>query len=340
MRYFIALLTTSFCANMIGLNISASFNSAITIYIIVPLIIIPMMVLSGAMFPFDKLNRKIGSVDKVPVIAELIPTRWTYEALMVTQFKDNKYNRFRDSQYGKTVYEYQKEISIADYYSVRFVKELKTALEKTDSEFQSIMKTNNSSANTPKLKKTVFFGKFDLLRNELTMLTSRFDLKPFTRIEELTPERYDQTVYDDLTAYIRYIENVFGGIYYQVTAGFDNFRTRNNSAISTLRDACNNEKLREIVTKYYEPEKTKVLEYKNSFVQNYDPIYLEPKENGVLGFRTHFFAPSKYIFGLNPDTFTFNILLVLLSSVIMMIILYYNLLGRLVTFIENLRVIK
>jgi len=55
---------------MLGLNISASFNSAITIYIIIPLLIIPMMVLSGAMFPFDKLNRKIGSVEKVPFIAE------------------------------------------------------------------------------------------------------------------------------------------------------------------------------------------------------------------------------------------------------------------------------
>ncbi len=51
------------------------------------------MVLSGAMFPFDKLNRKIGNVDKVPLIAELMPTRWTYEALIVSQFKDNKYSK-------------------------------------------------------------------------------------------------------------------------------------------------------------------------------------------------------------------------------------------------------
>ncbi|MGD0340546.1 MAG: ATP-binding cassette domain-containing protein, partial [Bacteroidales bacterium] len=100
-KYFLALFVTAFCANMLGLNISASFNSAITIYIVIPLVIIPMMVLSGAMFPFDKLNRKIGSVDKVPLIAELIPTRWTYEALMVSQFKDNRYNQFSDSQFGR-----------------------------------------------------------------------------------------------------------------------------------------------------------------------------------------------------------------------------------------------
>ena len=92
-NYWLALFTTAFCANMLGLNISASFNSAITIYIVIPLLIIPMMVLSGAMFPFDKLNRKIGNVEKVPLIAELMPTRWTYEALIVTQFKDNQYSK-------------------------------------------------------------------------------------------------------------------------------------------------------------------------------------------------------------------------------------------------------
>ena len=50
LKYFLALFATAFCANILGLNISASFNSAITIYIVIPLIIIPMMVLSGAMF--------------------------------------------------------------------------------------------------------------------------------------------------------------------------------------------------------------------------------------------------------------------------------------------------
>ena len=57
------------------------------------MVMIPMMVLSGAMFPFDKLNRTIGSVGRVPVIAEIMPTKWTYEALMVTQAKDNNYDK-------------------------------------------------------------------------------------------------------------------------------------------------------------------------------------------------------------------------------------------------------
>jgi ABC transport system ATP-binding/permease protein len=338
LKYFIALFTTAFCANMIGLNISASFNSAITIYIVIPLVIIPMMVLSGAMFSFDKLNRTIGSVDKVPVIAEMIPTRWTYEALMVTQFKDNKYSQFRDSSNSRSIYEYNKQISIANYYSIWLVKKLREALDQTDAEFQSSKQFRNSPQSSPKLKKIDGYGKFELLRNELTKLTEKFNIRPFSQINDLTADKYDRSIYDNLIKYISYVENSFRQISDNVTAEFDAFQMRNQNEIeNNLIYSYSNEKLREIVIKYYEPGKNKILEYNNSFVQNYDPIYLDPERKGLLGFRTHYFAPSKFIFGYNYDTFTFNILFVLLSTVVLIVILYYNLLGKLVEFIENLR---
>jgi hypothetical protein len=101
-----------------------------------------------------------------------------------------------------------------------------------------------------------------------------------------------------------------------------------------------NLKLQEIVTKFYEREKNKILEYKDTYVQNYDPIYLDPVNNGLFSFRTHFFAPSKYVFGRKTDTFVFNITLVLLSTIVLFLILYFDLLLKLVQFIENLRIRK
>jgi ABC-type multidrug transport system ATPase subunit len=338
LKYFLALFTTAFCANMIGLNISASFNSAITIYIVIPLIIIPMMVLSGAMFPFDKLNRKIGSVDKVPVIAELMPTRWTYEALMVSQFKDNRYYRFRDSDYGKSVYEYKKEQSIANYYAYRLVPELKKALEKTDSAFYRINSSQDNPGNIPKIKRSHGFRKIELIRNELNKLTDRFaNLRPFENLEDLTPERYSKTVYNKLNRYLDFLESSFITIANRSANDWDKFDRKTKQKKMELENKHGNQKLEEIVTKYYEREKNKILEYRNSFVQNYDPVYLDPQKRGLLGYRTHFFAPSKYIFGRNTDTFTFNILLVLFSTIVLIVVLYFNLLGRIVGFIENLR---
>jgi ABC transport system ATP-binding/permease protein len=81
-------------ANLLGLNISASFNSAVTIYILIPIIVIPQMILGGAMFSFDKLNDSIGGGKQVPpMIAEVMVSRWAYEGLMVDQFKNNPLER-------------------------------------------------------------------------------------------------------------------------------------------------------------------------------------------------------------------------------------------------------
>ena len=103
------------------------------------------MVLSGAMFSFDKLNRKIGNVDKVPLIAEFIPTRWTYEALIVTQFKDNKYSKTPFTKEGETYYQLQKKISEADFNKVHRIKALRTALETTLFEYRSNPKNIGNS---------------------------------------------------------------------------------------------------------------------------------------------------------------------------------------------------
>ena len=340
-RYFIALFTTAFCANMIGLNISASFNSAITIYIVIPLVIIPMMVLSGAMFPFDKLNRKIGSVDKVPLLAEFMPTRWTYEALMVTQFKDNKYNRFSDNRYGKNVYEYKKDQSVANYYLIRLIPSLNSALEKTDSLLKNSATRGEKFVMSPEREKPEYAGKLQLITHELKDMTLRFpSLQPFIYISDLTPEKYNSGVYENLNKYLDFVESNFNRIENKVTSEWDEFYLRNRNEIRRLENKHSNLKLQEIVTKFYERDKNKILEYRNSYVQNYDPIYLDPQKNGFLAFRTHFFAPSKYVFGIMTDTFTFNILLVLFGTLILYIILFFDLLSRFVHFIENLRLRK
>jgi len=339
-KYFAALFATAFFANMIGLNISASFNSAITIYIVIPLIIIPMMVLSGAMFPFDKLNRNISSIDKVPVIAELMPTRWTYEALMVTQFKDNRYNRFRESQYGPTIYDYKKNLSIANYYSVRLIPSLINALEKTDSIYRKITLMSDNPGKAPVVNKALAdSGKLTLIRNELRKLTRKFPtLQQFKYLDDLVPEKYNLRVYNNTIAYLNYVGNSFTKIGNKLSDEWDNFYITNRDEIRNLENQYSNLKLQEIVTKFYERDKNKILEYKNSFIQNYDPVYLDPQEKkGLLSFRTHFFAPAKYFLGRMYDTFNFNISLILLSSIILFITLYYELLGKLVNYIDRLR---
>jgi ABC-type multidrug transport system ATPase subunit len=332
-HYWLALFATAFCANMLGLNISAAFNSAITIYIVIPLLIIPMMVLSGAMFSFDKLNRKIGNVDKVPLIAEFMPTRWTYEALIVSQFKDNEYSKRVFTTSGETYYDLQKKISEADFNKVHRIKALRDALETTLFEYRSNPKNIGNSQDLVLKKQTRNFSKLQLLRNELEKMTILYHVPAFNYISDLTPYEFNPGIADSVTKYLNRMDRIFSKISNTASDKRDLFYNMNDLLLKKLEEDYYNYKLLEIVTKPY--ERKKILVFKNTLVQNTDPIYLDPYKRGFLNFRTHFYAPSKYIFGLKTDTFVFNISLVLLSSVILYLALYFELLGKAVRLIEN-----
>jgi len=43
--HWVILFTTSCFANMLGLNVSSAFNSAVTIYILIPILLIPQLIL-------------------------------------------------------------------------------------------------------------------------------------------------------------------------------------------------------------------------------------------------------------------------------------------------------
>src|SRR5688572_22161015 len=115
--FWFVLFTTSCMANVLGLNISSAFNSAVTVYVMIPLLLIPQMILSGLLFSFDKLNSVISTKGKVPVVADLMASRWAYEAMAVYQFKNNSYE--------KSFYTFEKVESQSDYKSSFFVDKLK-----------------------------------------------------------------------------------------------------------------------------------------------------------------------------------------------------------------------
>ena len=51
------------------------------------------MILSGLLFSFDKLNDIISTKGKVPIVADLMASRWAYEAIVVDQFRNNTYEK-------------------------------------------------------------------------------------------------------------------------------------------------------------------------------------------------------------------------------------------------------
>ena len=62
---------------------------------------------------------------------------------------------------------------------------------------------------------------------------------------------------------------------------------------------------------------------------------MDPKPKGVFDYRTHFFAPGKYLFGQRISTFAFNLMVIWLMTLILYVTLYFELLRKLMESIEG-----
>ena len=204
---WLCLFTVSCFANMLGLNISAAFNSAITIYILIPILLIPQMIFSGAMFNFDKLNDWIGSEDKVPLVADFMASRWAFEALAVDEFKSNKfekqfysYEKFESIADFKRVY-YLPELQQANQYCIRYIgvqdasaiKRVKKHLKSLNEQYTSLFSVQHSDINPLKYDSIT---KADLWKLE-RLIVNRYDL------DSARIATYKSTI-DSCKRYIRY----------------------------------------------------------------------------------------------------------------------------------------
>jgi ABC transport system ATP-binding/permease protein len=312
LAYWFALFTTAACANLIGLNVSSLFNSAITIYIVIPLIIIPMMVLSGAMFSFDKLNRTVSHVGKVPWIAEIMPTKWSYEALMVHQFKANRFQR--------QFYNLNKEESIADFKQVYLLPELVKRLELVQNEYDSTGQIINTEDD------------LKLIKNELTKENVLLPNIAFEQINDLTAKNMNSELFDRLKLHLEKLNDHYSREFVMATTQRENiimyYMEQKPGLYNRNKDMYHNESVEEHVRKVF--EKNEMVEYRNELVQQIDPIYKDPFPGSWFSLRAHFFAPRKYFMGSYFDTYWFNMGFIWFITVVFYIILYFDLLKKLV----------
>ena len=118
------LWATSFLANLTGLILSQSMNSVVAIYITIPLLLIPQILLCGLVIKFDDLNTSASKENKVPLIGDIIPSRWAFETLMVEQFADNAYNQ--------AYFPIEREKYLAQYYENIHSKEVRRLAEQLE----------------------------------------------------------------------------------------------------------------------------------------------------------------------------------------------------------------
>jgi len=320
-EYWLVLFSTFVFSNMMGLIISSTFNSAVTIYILIPLLMIPQMALGGAMFSFDKLNRILGSPGKVPLIAEVMVSRWAYESIMVNQFINNRHQ--------KVFYEIEKDKTNANYKQVYYYPELRNIVAESLELIEDIKKDS---------VKQIIKDNFSLLKNEFRKESIRLPSLPFKEYDLLVPETFSEEAADKIKSHIDLWDNYYSKIFYKADKKGEKITNyldeKKDGYTRKLRHKYYNEKLQDIVWNSF--EKNNLLRYKDDLIRQFRPIYDEPDNFGSIGIRTHFYAPRKVLFGKYFNTFWFNVIVIWIMSILLYIPLYYDHLKKLINVVGEI----
>jgi ABC transport system ATP-binding/permease protein len=326
-RYWIILFTCSCFANMLGLNISASFNSAVTIYILIPLLIIPQLLLSGVVISFDKFNPRVTKPIGVPFAGEIMASRWAFEAFMVTQFRDNKFE--------KRFYDLDKIIGEAEYKRVYYIPALESKL--------AYCLNNRSQWRNPRHVR--MNTTLTLLRNEIGNELKFIGNDKFPHLDDLNINEFDSTSYDYTFKFLSVLKRYYGiklsNAVNQKERRIASFTTSPSKTLEfeAERMTYTNEAVTDAVLNVSTTER--IVEYNGALVQKIYPIYRDdhyPKH--VFDFSANLYQPTKHFGGYYWDTLYFNVMVIWSMTAVLFVTLYYDVLRRIVRQLEGNRRFK
>lgn len=312
--YWAVLFTVSCFANLVGLNISSALNSVINIYILIPFILVPQLLLGGAMIKFDELHHSLSNQKNVPIVGDMMASRWAYEAMAVAQFRYNDYE--------KNFFEVNEDISINSAYRSFLIPE---------------MITINKELLRDSTSWTTADQKITILSNEVKRLNEVYGFRSFPYSDQISTRYYNTAIGTRLETYLRAAKSYFAQNYLIA-------QTRRDSVYSSLIDQMGRAEFNDLEKKYHNEfladllmnraQLDMVYRGKDQLIQKKDPIFMRPYSH--IG-RAHFYAPYKIIGDTKVSTFYFNICFIWFMTIVMYLALLDNSLKKLIRFFESPR---
>ncbi len=319
MAHWIILFSTSCFANVLGLNVSASFNSAKVIYIMIPVLIIPQLLFSGIIVKFDKLHPWFASQKAVPWIGNIMASRWAYEGLAVTQFMENAYER--------NFYSFDQRMKSANWKKDLWVRELRNRVG-------DIRRAIDGHAEVGSTDRDLALLKYEL-QGEMDRLNG-FIVEGLHKLE---PGRVDHAVLDEVEASLEILVQHYRAVYKDAERSKEQ-RIADMTATPELRteyfallDGYRNEGLAEVVTNKNDVHV--IVEHQGELVRKSDPVYLEPAGSGLFG--AQFYAPAKWFLGQRLSTLWANVLVLWGMTLMLGATLKWELFPRLMRLIPERR---
>jgi hypothetical protein len=303
---------------MVGLNISSGFNSVVTIYILVPLILVPQLLFSGVVVDFSKMHNKISSDKSVPLIGDLMTSRWAYEALAVSQFKDNGYqNQFYEAESRARNAVYYRSYAIPGLIEIaRDTRELH------DYRTDTFRYANNLM----------------VLHSELKFICRDIGQKLPAFIDSLSPDHYDPQMNTSINGLLDKASVVYRNRYNSAVGDRDQIYDSLVAGLGgeerflSFKQGHYNKQLALVVTN--EKEIMQYSVHDGEMIPIKDAIYRNPRQES---WRAHFYAPVKNFFGQQVDTFWFNLVLIWVFSGLLLALLYYDVIRKGLLYLETQR---
>ncbi len=308
--YWLALFSSGAFAVLLGLNISSGLKSLIAVYINIPFILVPLILLAGVIVKYDKLHPGVASAEYVPLAGDLMASRWAYEALVVNQFLNNDYQKhFTQPERKKINYQYEVNFlipellnRISDYeravrtgnnqteaYAYTLIENGLVSLSSSPPDF----KTSGGKINTGKLR-TYLVNYKKILAGKISQLNIESD---------------------------KIIENM-------INEGIP------REDIVSMKNNFENESIRDLVMNNNELRKVEIR--KGKIIRKYAPVYQKSKSKTG---RAQFYASQKKLGNFEIDTFAFNISVIWFMNLVLYILLYFEGLKKLIEMLQKRKII-
>lgn len=289
--YWIVLFSAACFGVLLGLALSAGMQNDNLLYKgFIPVVIAIQLLLGGGIISYDRMN--LGNTRYTPWIADLMVTRWGYEALAVEQFKRNSYE--------KMFYDVDQKIDQASFYTFHMVPKLEESLQQC---------VSTSDADSVK-------SIIALLRNEMTRLSGVSDVFAFEYMNRLDEIAVNEDIARETSDYLTYLSMHFYE-QHQLIIRQKAMRTDSMTALlgsdklNRMKVKHHNLAVEETVTSSHSDQEYDVIG--NEIVPLRGAVYKEPSSNAG---RARLFTPMKLVNGQKTETLWFNISMMwLLTSI-------------------------
>jgi hypothetical protein len=271
--------------------------------------------MAGVIVKFDKLHHRFAAPLVVPVSGDIMASRWAYEALAIEQFLNN---------------DYQAPLAELEKLESNVTYEMQFLVPAMIQEIGAAIESWNSRKNGEEL-----YRRLTTIRAAFASITFT---GPYPGLDRFESDRFDEETGEEAIRWLQKYRSALNEQREMLSREKDRMV---DSLISVaggpgsylnLKRSSYNEQLAQLVlnrTSLY-----KLVMEEGFLVRKMDPVFAPPvKRNG----RAQFLASVKQVGTLSIPTFTFNLTVIWVMTLILYLTLYFSVLRKILEYFGRIK---